>query len=255
MGCSDPPQRSTTALFSRGGTLPPCIYADVRCIDDVIAFLRPCKLYFDLEYARALCPSLSAAQDDALIEAFIVFTLQFISKEYPNHHPRAPTAPTTTRKRKLGSGGGGGGGGGSGGGGGGKKVSTTSQSSSASANVSNSISGDSERRKGRVDEPAGVPVLARATPSSKHDGARSTVLDLESSTAKKFSRHLIFTETTFRDNVVQGHFVNKLAAAIAASSDPAVMLLHSIVDGEGHPVSQKRLKEGTPSYREYAQGD
>ena len=42
MGCSDPPTRegeggqSTPSLFSRGGTLLPSIYADARCIDDVI---------------------------------------------------------------------------------------------------------------------------------------------------------------------------------------------------------------------------
>jgi hypothetical protein len=58
--------------------------------------------------------------------------------------------------------------------------------------------------------------LSTSTPPTT---SPSTVLDLESSTSVKFSRHLIFTETIFRDNLHMGQFVTELARGFVFSEE------------------------------------
>lgn len=270
--------------------------ADKRHIYELIREGRPCKLYFDLEYARHDCPTLTAADDDALIETFITFTLQFLATEFPEHVLSVRPLPSSgKRKRSSSSDGGGSGsrgaGSSSGAGTAGSKTkrgttgtvrgtatttsvgvratrsdlaaskstatslesstakskissSTTAKSKNSSSTTAKSGSGSMSRSsaKGKssssssstADEDAAVA----SPPTTSTDFHRQTILDLDSSTDEKFSRHLIFTSSRFQDNVQQGHFVEKLVDAIARSRDPALAQLQSsIVDAGGNPAS------------------
>ena len=270
--------------------------ADKRHIYELIREGRPCKLYFDLEYARHNCPTLTAADDDALIETFITFTLQFLATEFPEHVLSVRPLPSSGKRKRSSSSDGGssgsrGAGSSSGAGTAGSKTkrgttgtvrgtatttsvgvratrsdlaaskstatslesstakskissSTTAKSKNSSSTTAKSGSGSMSRSsaKGKssssssttADEDAAVA----SPPTTSTDFHRQTILDLDSSTDEKFSRHLIFTSSRFQDNVQQGHFVEKLVDAIARSRDPALAQLQSsIVDAGGNPAS------------------